>query len=298
MPEKPAGSDAAARRSRDTGAMLSPHDVLTSLGGLARGTTLQSFGVTRQRLSQAAKRGEIERVRPGLFAANTVRGEVREAALHGGALTCTSALRAHGVWVLDEGTRPHVWIGRRGRRLDHEGCRCVSHYFRGSVPLGLVEIETALVQLHHCQGDEAFFASLESALNLRRLSRSAVQRIRQSLPSYARWLVDLARADAQSGLESVLRFRLHLLGFVLACQVDIRGVGRVDFVVGDRLIIEVDGRENHTGTSRRHHDLMRDAAASAVGYETLRFSYAQVIHAWPTVQAAILGAVTRERDHA
>lgn len=297
MPARTAGPDAAARRPRDTGSMLSPHDVLTILGGIARGTTLQSFGVTRQRLSQATRRGEIERVRPGLFAAISVRSDVREAALHGGALACTSALRAHGIWVLDEGTRPHVWIGRRGRRLEHEGCRCVSHYFRGDVPLGLVDIETALIQLHDCQGDEAFFASLESALNLRRVSRSALQRIRRSIPSYARWLVDLARSDAQSGLESLLRFRLHLLGFVLACQVDIGGVGRVDFVVGDRLIIEVDGRENHTG-ARRHHDLMRDAAASSAGYETLRFSYAQVIHSWPTVQAAILGAVTREYDHA
>lgn len=278
--------------------MLLPHDVLTTLGGLARGTTLQSFGVTRQRLWQAVRRGEIERVRPGLFTANSVRDDVREAALHGGALACISALRAHGIWVLDDDTRPHVWIGRRGRMLEHGGCRCVSHYFRGDVPVGIVGAETALVQLHRCRGDEAFFASLESALNLRRLSRAAVQRIRRSLPVSARWLVDFARTDAQSGLESLLRLRLHIVGLTLACQVEIRDVGRVDFVIGGRLIVEVDGRDNHTGSAKRHRDLMRDAAASAAGYETLRFSYAQIVHDWPTVQAAIAGAVVRLRDHA
>ncbi|MFJ4224522.1 DUF559 domain-containing protein [Microbacterium sp. NPDC089695] len=277
--------------------MLSPHDVITSLGGLAHGITLQGFGVTRQRLSQAVRRGEIERVRPGVFATSSVHGDVREAALHGGALTCAAALRMHGVWVFEDDPRPHVWIGRRGRALEHDGCRCIGHYFRGDVPLGSVDVETALVHVHRCCGDESFFASLESALNLGRLSRAAVQRVRQSLPAYARWLVDLARADAQSGLESLLRLRLHLLGFVLASQVAIDGVGRVDFVVGGRLIIEVDGRENHTGTARRHRDLMRDAAASAAGYETLRFSYAQVVHDWPTVQAAVLGAAARLRDH-
>ncbi|MCM3779431.1 type IV toxin-antitoxin system AbiEi family antitoxin domain-containing protein [Microbacterium hydrocarbonoxydans] len=277
--------------------MLSPHDVLTTLGGLARGTTLQGVGVTRQRLSHAVRRGEIERVRPGVFATTSLQGQVREAALHGGALTCAAALRTHGIWVFDDDDRPHVWIGRRGRAFDHSGCRCVSHYFRGNVPLGVVDVETALVQVHRCLGDEVFFAALESALNLRRLSKAAVQRIRRSLPRYARWLVDLARTDAQSGLESLLRLRLHLLGFTLACQVAIHGVGRVDFVIGDRLIIEVDGRENHTGAANRHRDLMRDASASAAGYETLRFSYAQIVHGWPAVQAAIMGAAVRVHEH-
>lgn len=278
--------------------MLDPHALITSLGGLAHGTTLQTFGVTRQRLSKAARRGDVERLRPGLFATASVRPEVRTAALHGGALTCAAALRAHGIWVLSDDDRPHVWIGRRGRVQQHSGCRCTSHFFHGDVPLGIVDVETALIQLHRCEGDESFFASLESALNQRCLSRAALLRLRQALPKYARWLVDFARADAQSGLESLLRLRLHLLGLVLACQVEIAGVGRVDFVVDGRLIIEVDGKENHTGAEKRHKDLMRDARASASGYETLRFSYAQIVHEWAVVHAAILGALARLRDHA
>ncbi|HWK77115.1 DUF559 domain-containing protein [Microbacterium sp.] len=88
------------------------------------------------------------------------------------------------------------------------------------------------------------------------------------------------------------------MGIVLACQVHIDRVGRVDFVVGGRLIIEVDGRENHEGQSMRHKDLTRDAAASALGYETLHFDYAQVIHDWPSVQQAEVGALARLREHA
>ncbi|MFF3028955.1 endonuclease domain-containing protein [Microbacterium sp. NPDC057944] len=99
--------------------------------------------------------------------------------------------------------------------------------------------------------------------------------------------------DAESGLESLLRLRLHLLGIRLDCHVDIAGVGRVDFVVGRRLILEVDGRENHAGVDRRHRDLMRDAAASARGFETLRFDYAMVVHEWPSVVAAIEQALLR-----
>lgn len=122
--------------------------------------------------------------------------------------------------------------------------------------------------------------------------------LRCAYVALCRHLVDIARSDAQSGLESLLRLRLHIIGIVLASQVQIPAVGRVDFVVGDRLIIEVDGKENHSGPDRRHDDLVRDAAASRLGYETLRFTYAQVVHDWSTVQAAILAAMTRLRDHA
>ncbi|WP_270366002.1 DUF559 domain-containing protein [Microbacterium algeriense] len=73
----------------------------------------------------------------------------------------------------------------------------------------------------------------------------------------------------------------------------IDGVGRVDFVLGDRLILEADGDENHGSPTRRHIDRIRDAAASRLGYETLRFDYAQIVHDWPTVQAAVLGALHR-----
>ncbi len=38
---------------------------------------------------------------------------------------------------------------------------------------------------------------------------------------------------------------------------------------------------------------MRDAQAAAWGFVTLRFDYAMVVHDWPTVEAAILGHVSR-----
>lgn len=62
------------------------------------------------------------------------------------------------------------------------------------------------------------------------------------------------------------------------------------------LILEADGKDNHASSAQRHRDLVRDAAASALGYETLRFDYAQIVHAWPTVEAAVIAAVVRLRE--
>lgn len=76
---------------------------------------------------------------------------------------------------------------------------------------------------------------------------------------------------------------------------EIPTVGRVDFVIDGMLILEADGMENHDGGSHRHKDLRRDAAASAIGYETLRFDYALIVHDWPVVEAAIIAAISRLR---
>ncbi len=162
--------------------------------------------------------------------------------------------------------------------------------------LGAAPVEAALVHSYGCHGDEHFFAAFESAWALRLIGAAARRRIRAALPASARWLVDLARHDADSGLESIVRLRLHLLGIRVQTQVTVDGVGRVDFVVEGRVILEADGKRNHDGSSERHRDLRRDAEASRLGYETLRFDYAMIIHKWDVVIAAIMSALARARS--
>ncbi|MGO2746365.1 endonuclease domain-containing protein [Microbacterium sp.] len=148
-------------------------------------------------------------------------------------------------------------------------------------------------------GEESFFVALESALRQNKVPYGDMRWLRRRLPEQLTWMLQFARADADSGLESLIRLRMHRLGVTMRSQVSIDGVGEVDFVIGDRLIIEADGKENHDDDptrpapprSRRHKDLLRDARAAARGYETLRFDYALIVHDWPVVEAAILAKV-------
>lgn len=281
----------------DARRMLAPADLLDRFEGIAHGRRLQEFGCSRTQLSAAVRTGSIRRLRPGVFVLATAAPKVVTAGAHGGALTCADALRAHGVWVLPgEDESVHVWMGGSGRRHPHADCECTAHYSAGTARLGLAPVVVALIHAYRCLTAEAFFAAYESAWNKRLLSARDRARIRRELPSAAHWLLDLARSDSQSGLESLLRLRLHLIGVHLECQIAIDGVGRVDFVVGGRLILEVDGRVNHVSAERRHRDLERDAAASALGFETLRFDYAMVVHDWPSVVQAILPALDRARS--
>ncbi len=274
--------------------MLTLDHVLTHHGGVARGTLLHQFGIDRRVLERAVRDGSILRVRQGVFAVRGADADVVTATEHGGALTCSRALRLHGIWSLETDLAPHVWMGAHGR-VHHRDCGCVSHFATGRTVLGLAPLEEVLIHVHQCRGEEAFFAALESGLRQRRISASARARIRRRLPTYARWLVDFARNDADSGLESIVRLRLHRIGILVACQKSIGDVGRVDFVIDGLLLLEVDGVENHDGPSLRHKDLRRDAWASVQGLETLRFDYALVIHEWPLVESAILAALGRVR---
>ncbi|MGP6170825.1 DUF559 domain-containing protein [Microbacterium sp. A196] len=274
--------------------MGSACQLIDHFGGIARGQQLTAFGFTRRMLADAVNHGEISRLRPGVFFTTSVPLAVRVAAEHGGALTCAGALRLHGVWVLHDDPSPHVWLGQAGR-VHHEGCRCVPHYRPGQMLLGVAEVELALIHAFYCHGDEFFFCAFESAWNKRLISAGARSRIRKALPASSRWLVDFAHQDSESGLESLVRLRLHLVGIVVRAQVQIPGVGRVDFVIEGRVILEADGAEHHDVPRQRHRDLQRDAAASALGYESLHFDYAMIIHDWPRVMSAIRAALDRAR---
>lgn len=275
--------------------------VLDEHGGVVRRGELAKAGVSRRALEYAVSRGRVIRLRKGLYALPNADSDVVRAARHGGEVACAAALRSHGIWVLedepsdDAPRQAHIWVGPSNREHKHESCTCrVHHEYSTRIPtFGFVGVMLALLQFAACAVEERFFAALESALNKGLISQLGVRELRQRLPERLRWIVNLASDDADSGLESLLRFRLQLLGIELRSQVWIEGVGRVDFVLGGRIILEVDGRLNHDGPSLRHKDLVRDAAAAARGYETLRFDYAMIVHDWPTVLAAVLGRLRR-----
>lgn len=260
---------------------------------IARTADFAVAGVSRHALTVAVREGVVLRVREGVFVPADAPVEVRTAAAHG-VLGCISRLRLAELWLLDDERSVHVVLPRYGHRHHaHLECTCVMHWSGATVRGDRTSLADALGCLLACRGNESFFVALESALRKRLLTKTGLARLRDLIPRKWRWLVDFARWDADSGLESLLRLRLRALGISLASQVEIPGVGRVDFLLGDRLILEVDGRLNHEGVSMRHKDLVRDAVAAAHGLDTLRFDYAMVVHEWALVEAAILARIDR-----
>jgi very-short-patch-repair endonuclease len=264
---------------------------LRAIRPMARTAELVRHGVTEGELTRAVRDEQVIRVRQGVYALPGTDAGVLHAATHGGTLGCCAAGELLGLWILTVPDEHHVWLGRTGTpRSDCEVC--FLHWDEGNARVGaLPPVRNVLLQISQCCDEETFFAALESALRQALLSHSDLTWLRRRLRRDRRWLFDFARADADSGLESLFRLRMHRLGVAMRTQVSIHTVGEVDFVIGDRLIIEVDGRANHEGETARSKDLKRDAAAAALGYTTLRFSYAMIVHHWDLVEAAVLASI-------
>ncbi len=155
----------------------------------------------------------------------------------------------------------------------------------------LEEPSEALAGIAACQGAEAAFVTIESALHLGTLSRAGFRRLTRNLPAARRRPLLSAGSLSGSGTESIVVFRLRNRGLRLRQQAQI-GEDRVDLLIGDRLIVEIDSSSHHVSVE----DSQRDARTGVRGYRTLRFHYRQVVHEWPAVERAILAAVDRG-DH-
>lgn len=272
------------------------------LGGLARTRELTAKGVRKRDLAAAVRLGRLIHPRNGIYAVVGTPDNVIESISHCGAIACVTASRDYGLWTLDDGDqeRVHTWVAPDHRPVrvamdpePGEQVCCVFHRDLAIDSPGLrrVGILHCLVQILGCRGSEAFFAALESALRNGLVTSRQRASLRSKVPLEYKWIVDFARTDADSGLESLLRLRLHRFGISMASQVPIPGVGTVDFVIGDCLILEADGGTH--GGDHRHRDLVRDAVAMALGFVTLRFDSAMILHEWDLVEAAVLAAVGR-----
>jgi len=199
-----------------------------------------------------------------------------------------------GLWVLSPKDPLHIALRPHGHSHPHDDCVCVEHWdHEESDTFRLPSVRGILRQIFFCRGVDEFFAALESVLHARKIGRSGLDWLTKNTSPVAREAIAFARRDAESGLESLVRWRLRHLDLTVRTQVRIDTVGRVDLIIGEALIVEVDGVENHGSAEHRHRDLVRDARAAARGFVTLRFDYALVVHDWDTVERAIRAHVDR-----
>ncbi len=108
--------------------------------------------------------------------------------------------------------------------------------------------------------------------------------------SGGRRLLDDARPFADAGTESIIFTRLKWLRLPMRRQASVLG-HRVDLLIGERLIIQVDG--GHHVDRQRASDNEHDARLQLAGYHVIRVTYWQLMHDWYTVEGLILDAVAR-----
>ena len=186
--------------------------------------------------------------------------------------------------------RPHVGAPRHAGNVKVPGATV--HWHKPAVPRhpdGLVDpIENVLVLAAMCQPHEAALAIWESALKQQLVDPEVLRRMR--LPAAARELLEQASPWSDSGLETFVVPRLLWLRLPLPRQIWIAG-HRVDLLIGDRLILQIDG--GHDVGAQREQDIAHDAALRLLGYHVIRVGYTQVVERWQEVQDVIMRAVAQ-----
>lgn len=263
---------------------------LRHLGGIARTADVLRSGVRRRAIERALAAGAVMRPSKGWIALPQTDPALVFAARHHVVLSCITQAERMKLWLAERPPHPHVAAPNRGAKV--RGGPMTVHWTRPLVPRApmLLEdpLENVLAHVAECQPYETALAVWESALNAGRTDLLSLGAL--PLSGRARSLLSNCTPFSDSGLESLVCSRLSWLPVPVRQQVYIGG-HRVDVLVGERLIVQIDGA-SHAG-KRRTADISHDARLIQQGYRVIRLAYEQVMLRWEEAQETILGAVAR-----
>ncbi len=255
-------------------------------------------GWTDAHVVKVKRSGAVQIIRRTWVATADAGADALAAAWAGGRIACVSLARERGWWMPESADqRRHVSLKPHARAgvIARED---VIHWSRPVAPASAhslrESVEDALAHIAVCLAAEHARVVWESAVRIERLSPEALRNVRWTTRAAA----ELARAVSglsDSGLESLFLVRLAPWGLRIAQQVVLAG-RPVDFLIGELLVVQVDGHAHHSSAADRGRDVAHDAELRLRGFTVLRFTYAQVVHDWPAVERTIARAVAAGLD--
>jgi len=241
----------------------------------------------------------VLRLATGAYALPGAPSDIVAARLGGGLLTCVSLAERMGLPLLRTPRGPHIAVpsdrrvvrgsalppgthvhwdaalvdGRR-RRVSSEGAGSDAPWSRLAVPLDL-----ALLHAIACLPFREVVALWDAAVNrglvevvdldARRPARSGRLRF-----DAVRRAVD---GRSQSIPETFLRLALRRAGLRVEPQPLVEGVGHVDLLVEDLVVVEADGYAYHQDRRAFAEDRRRDRQVAMLGLRSLRYTYHDVV---------------------
>jgi very-short-patch-repair endonuclease len=283
--------------------------------GVVSATQLLEAGMTRSAIRHRVRTGRLHRLHAGVYAVGrpdlTREGRWMAAVLACGDGALLAGFSAARLWELIDrgGELPEVSVptdthvrGPRGVVVH----RCLGRLTADAVQraaIPVTSLQLTLIDLAGVTDQRRLRSAVRQAERVHRLDlrelRQAVDRPRtEARRARLRAVLDVYLPRAiESELEDALlelcrRHRLPLPD----TQVRI-GDHRVDFLWPDlRLVVETDGAQTHDTVVGRHNDRVKDRALLALGFEVVRFSYAEVVRQPGMVIRELRRHIARRRD--
>lgn len=258
-------------------------------GGVVLTSELVKRGISLTRIKRAVAAGIFTRPSRGWVALPGADPMLINAATARVVLTCVTAAAHLDWWDVGE-KKPHLAATPHGHPILTQPARV--HWNEPIVPRKpgqLVDSPTnVLVAVAECRPFEEAVTIWEAGIRLGVAKPDAMRLL--PLRPRAMEVLEAARPYADAGTESILFHRLTWLGLPMRRQTWILG-HRVDLLIGDRLVIQVDG--GHHVDAQRASDNEHDAELRLAGYHPIRVTYWQLMHDWPRVQELILQAIAQ-----
>ncbi|MGX5714774.1 DUF559 domain-containing protein [Arthrobacter sp. MAHUQ-56] len=248
---------------------------LDNAGSVARTATILKAGFSDRDIRNAAASGLVRRLRHGVLALPGAPSDLVAAVLGNGLLTCASGASHSGLWLLHQPGKVHLLCR-------HGGPPNAVVHRESLVPHGTAEpvasITDILIHGVRCLPEVEAAVMVESAV---RQGVTTLPYLRERLPGNrngaARKVLDLVDGTADSAIEVVARLLFRAEGIYTETQVDLPGIGFVDFLLEGFLIVEIDGR-SHLEPRQVKKDRLRNNASTLSGYAVLRYGYAEVVY--------------------
>ncbi len=138
---------------------------------------------------------------------------------------------------------------------------------------------------------------VDSALNRRLVTAEELDRALVGPGSVeARSTLGRCSGRSRSATETRARLVLRGAGFTVRAGVVIDGVGEVDLLVEDCVVVECDGFSYHSGRREYREDRRRDRELVALGYVVLRFTWEDITGDCGRLVDAVARALAQVRN--
>lgn len=262
-------------------------------GGAARAAALHRAGFPRTRVDKFLAAGRIVRVRRGVYGLPVEGGVLGLALQHNALVTCLSAAPVYQLWTLEKAGVVHLSPGHKKTvpgTLTHGRIRHPVHPW-----LPVAGLADVLIHALHCRPELEALVMVQCAAQRGDVT---VDFLRRKLPgnrnARARSVLDHVIPRADSLLEVLANYHFHRAGLHVRRHVELPGVGEVDFLIEDCLVVETDGA-THLEAEQVKRDRSRNNATLVGGRLCLRYSYADVVHHPERMVAQILAVLEQSR---
>lgn len=207
-----------------------------------------------------------------------------------GLLTCSSALRALGVRTLNPSRDVHISLPKnRGiLRKHHPDLSLRIH--REPLPehplarpphtlnLPVMPTPSILVRSALCLPEHDFIVALDACLEKELVTKAEVlMQLSHPVHRHVRKLVREGSETSQSVTESLARLELQRAGYDPKPQAWIDGVGFVDLLIADAIVVELDGFAYHRDREQFRNDRRRDRELNQRLYRVLRYAFEDIV---------------------